>query len=89
MTYSAVDLVGNLGVLCILGSYLLLQTGRIQSSELRYSLINGLGAALVLVSLVFEFNLSAFLVEAFWLLISLYGVYRHFAARFHGSEDPQ
>ena len=29
---------------------------------------------LVLISLIYSFNLSAFLVEAFWLLISLYGL---------------
>jgi hypothetical protein len=32
------------------------------------------GAGLVLISLFGEFNLSAFLVEFFWLIISLYGL---------------
>jgi hypothetical protein len=42
-----------------------------------------LGAALVLVSLYFEFNFSAFLIESFWLAISILGlvigVRRHLA----------
>jgi hypothetical protein len=29
-----------------------------------------------MVSLVFDFNLSAFLMEAFWFLISLFGLFR-------------
>ena len=55
-------------------AYLLLQMGRLDAADVRYSAGNGLGAALVLVSLGFEFNLSAFLVEAFWLVISIGGL---------------
>ncbi len=74
MQYGWYDLLGNLGVGLIIGSYLLLQLNRWHSRQLRYSLVNALGAALVIFSLLFDFNLSAFLVEFFWLLISLMGV---------------
>jgi hypothetical protein len=60
--------------------YLLLQAEKISSRDLSYSLMNGLGALLVVISLLYQFNLSAFLVEVFWLLISIYGLIR-FAAR--------
>ncbi|MBT8085597.1 MAG: hypothetical protein HKN35_12820 [Woeseia sp.] len=76
MSYRWHDFVGNIGVLLILVSYLLLQLGRLKVSNLAYSVINGLGACLILVSLLFEFNFSAFIVEAAWLLISLFGVAR-------------
>jgi hypothetical protein len=33
-----------------------------------------LGASLILYSLTVDFNLSAFLIEAFWLLISCFGM---------------
>ena len=33
-----------------------------------------LAALLIGVSLLFAFNMSAFLVEAFWFVISLYGI---------------
>lgn len=78
------DLVGNIGVVCILGSYLLLQLGKIDSRSLRFSLFNGAGAALIIVSLVHEFNFSAFVIEAFWLVISLLGVARWLLARRRG-----
>ena len=76
MSYSWYDLVGNLGVAVIVGTYALLQLGHMSARGLTYSLANGLGAALVLWSLAYEFNLSAFIVELFWVLISLYGVVR-------------
>ena len=70
------NLVGMVGVALILVSYLLLQTGRMRASEPRYSLANAAGAALVLISLMYEFNLSAAIIESFWLLISLLGLWR-------------
>ena len=69
------DFLGNLGVILIVGSYLWLQLGRISGQSAAYSLVNAVGAALVLISLYFEFNLSAVLVEFFWLVISLLGLF--------------
>ena len=68
------DFLGNLGVLLIIGSYFWLQIGRISGQSPVYSLINAAGAALILVSLYFNFNLSAVIVEVFWLIISLVGL---------------
>ncbi len=78
MGYELHDLVGNLGVLCILSTYLLLQLGKLSAEHLGYSAVNGLGAALVLYSLTVNFNLSAFVIEFAWLLISIYGFFRHY-----------
>ena len=76
MTYSWYDFLGNIGVLLILLSYLLLQMKRIKSQSMYYSLMNATGALLILVSLCYNFNLSAFVMEIFWLLISLYGLWQ-------------
>src|SRR5207247_11024527 len=70
------DLTGFIGVLLIVVAYLLLQLDKLPSSSPRYSLMNAAGALLIIVSLVFKFNLSAFIVEAFWFLISLLGLWR-------------
>jgi hypothetical protein len=72
------DVVGNIGVLLILTAYLLLQIDRIESNSAGYSLLNALGAGLVLASLLGAFNLAAFVLEAFWLLISLWGLFARF-----------
>jgi len=66
--------------------YLLLQAEKLRSSDLAYSLMNGIGALLVVVSLLYRFNLSAFLVEAFWFLISVYGLIK-FATRPRAKES--
>jgi len=75
------DLAGFIGVLMIVVAYLLLQLDKLPSSSLSYSLLNAAGAVLIIVSLVFRFNLSAFIVEVFWLLISLFGLTRSHISR--------
>lgn len=70
------DGVGMLGAALIVAAYWLLQVDRLDSRSLSFSVINGLGASGILFSLFFDFNLSAFAIESFWLAISLYGVFR-------------
>lgn len=70
------DTAGILGSSLILGSYLLLQLGRIRPDQILWPLLNGAGALLVLLSLLVEFNLGAFVLECAWLLISLIGLAR-------------
>ena len=81
MAYSWFDLVGNIGVLLMVIAYLLLQLEKLSSAALSYLLLNAVGAMLVMISLMFRFNLSAFLMEAFWLLISLYGLAKPLLSR--------
>lgn len=73
VNYQWHDLVGNLGVLLIVGSYFWMQIGRISGQSPVYSLVNGAGAAFILVSLYYNFNLSAVIIESFWLVFSLMG----------------
>ena len=74
MEYTWHDLVGNLGVALIVLAYLGLQIGRLDGRAMSYSVMNGLGASLILVSLWFNFNLSSFIIEIFWLAISGVGI---------------
>ncbi|HTI95341.1 MAG TPA: hypothetical protein VL425_02385 [Rudaea sp.] len=71
------DAIGLLGVVLILLAYFLLQAGRVHGNALPYQLLNALGAVLVLVSLLYAFNLSAVLMELAWLLVSIYGIARN------------
>ena len=71
--YQLHDVAGNLGVLLIALAYLWLQLGKVDGQNISYSIVNGVGAALLLVSRYFEFNFSAFLIESFWLAISIMG----------------
>ena len=81
MTYTFYDVLGNIGVFLIILTYLLLQLQKMTSDSLLYSLINALGASLIIISLLFDFNLSAFIVEAFWVIISLIGIVRFYRSR--------
>ena len=74
MNYSWFDVAGNIGVVLMVIAYLLLQLDKLSSSAVSYSLLNAVGALLVIFSLIYHFNLSAFLMEVFWLLISLFGL---------------
>lgn len=79
------DIAGLAGVVLIIIAYLLLQLGKLPSTALSYSLLNASGAFLVMVSLFFDFNLSAFLMEALWFLISLFGLLRPWFSRTVGA----
>ena len=81
MQYALHDFIGNIGLVLLLGTYLLLQMGRLESASLAYSLLNAAASLCIGVSLLFAFNMSAFLVEVFWLLISLYGICKFFLRR--------
>ena len=76
MDYPMHNVVGNFGVILIVGTYFLVQVGRMSAVQLPYITLNGLGALLIMYSLWFDFNLSAFLIEVIWLLISLMGIGR-------------
>lgn len=58
-------------------TYFLLQTARLSSTDVSYSLLNLIGAALIALSLLFDFNLSAFIIEIAWMAISVYGIIRY------------
>ncbi len=72
-------MLGIIGVVLIVATYMLLQLEKLSATSFLYSATNGLGASLILVSLIYEFNLSAFIIEAFWLLISIFGIMRYFS----------
>lgn len=78
MSYGLLDLVGNIGVVILMITYLMLQLNKLRSESLVYSLANAVGAGLIVISLLVNFNLSAFIMEALWVLISFVGIYRYF-----------
>jgi hypothetical protein len=68
------DLGGLAGVLLMLVAYALGQLGRLRMDTVPALLMNLAGAVLVMVSLLFKFNLSAFLMEATWAVVALFGL---------------
>ena len=70
------DWIGMLGTLMVLAAFFLLQAGRLSGTGIVYQLLNLLGGGGVLVSLLGKFNVSVFLLELAWVLISAYGIAR-------------
>ena len=68
------DIIGTFGVGIIVVTYILLQVERLRSEHVLYSILNAIGALLILISLYYSFNFPSFIVEFFWLLISLFGI---------------
>lgn len=68
-------IVGLVGSLMIVGAYLA-GLEKLDSRRRGLLVINLTGACLILVSLVFDFNLAATSIELFWVAISVYGLFK-------------
>lgn len=76
------DWAGYVGVLLVLLAFLLLQAHKLHGNGLNYQLMNIVGALGVMLSLVFgSFNAPAFVLEAAWAAIGIYGVLRGIRVR--------
>ncbi len=81
MTITLYDILGIGGVAIILIAYLLLQTEKLSAQDWRFSAANAVGAILILISLIFSFNLASFIIEIAWLVISIFGLFKAFSSR--------
>ncbi len=70
------DALGVVGVLCILIAYAGATSGKLDARRAPALLLNLVGALLILVSLYFDFNLSAVLMEGAWALVAVIGLVR-------------
>jgi hypothetical protein len=73
--------IGDIGVICFLSAYFLLQKGRLTHTGMRYLGLNLAGSLLLMASLLIHWNFSAFMLEAAWALISIYGIIKHWRTR--------
>ncbi len=70
--------LGLLGVGCITLAYFLTQSGKLTSSAPAYLWLNLAGAILITLSVFWDWNLSAFVIEVIWAGISIYGLFKHY-----------
>lgn len=70
------DLLGVVGVLLILVAYAGATTKKLDPAQAPALLLNLAGALLILLSLYFDFNLSAVLMEGAWALVAIIGLAR-------------
>lgn len=67
--------LGIIGDILVIIAFFLLQTQRIKSNDLSYSLLNFTGSFGVLYSLIYYWNLPSFVIECAWVAISGWGLY--------------
>jgi hypothetical protein len=68
------DIVGFVGAAIFVAVYFANQQRWLSSEDWRYPLANLIGAVLILVSLLYEWNLPSVVIEVFWAVISLYSM---------------
>ncbi len=66
--------IGFIGTTLVILAYFLLLSERCSIDSPRYHWLNLCGASLLLVSLCVHFNLGSFVIEIFWIGITLYGM---------------
>jgi predicted membrane protein len=71
------QIIGFIGMIFIVYAYFLLQANKIDGKSYRFQIINLVGAILLLISLFVHFNLGSFIIEVFWIIITLYGIYNN------------
>ena len=70
------DAGGVFGVLLMLVAYAGIHFDRLDPKKVAALLMNLTGSSLVLLSMLHAFNLSAFLMEAAWAVIAVFGLVR-------------
>jgi len=75
------DIAGLIGSGIVIIAYFATQAGWFSANDPRFAWANLIGAALIIVSLMMDWNLAAFVMEIFWILISVYGLARYHTKR--------
>ena len=75
------DVAGITGSLLVIAAYFATQAGWFGASDPRFAWANLIGAVLIIFSLTIDWNLAAFVMEIFWILISVFGLARYYARK--------
>jgi predicted membrane protein len=69
--------IGFIGMLFIVYAYFLLQSQKETHNSFKFQILNLIGAILLIISLLVHFNLGSFMIEIFWIVITLYGILKN------------
>lgn len=70
------NIIGMLGTTAVVGAYFLVQLDKMDAKGFAYNIWNLVGAVLLLLSLLVHFNLASFVIELFWIVASLIGLWQ-------------
>ena len=75
------DVAGIVGSVIVIAAYFATQAGWFGANDPRFAWANLGGAVLIIFSLMIDWNLAAFVMEIFWILISVFGLARYYARK--------
>lgn len=81
MEISPPDIIGFIGIACVLTTFFLVQASKLSANSATYQLWNMLGCLLILVSLYYDFNLPSAIIQILWFCISAYGLIKNWRAK--------
>ena len=70
--------IGMVGMACVVFAYFAVERDWLDNKNVRFYVINLVGAILLLMSLLINFNLGSFVIEIFWIAISVMGIINHY-----------
>lgn len=73
--------IGMIGMALVVFAYLAVERDWLNNKEVKFYVINLIGAILLLISLLINFNLGSFVIEIFWITISMMGIINHYKAK--------
>lgn len=76
----AADIIGLVGSVLFIGAFLYANISP-SMNKILFNILNLIGAILLLISLSVHFNLAAFVLEAAWAMIAIFGLVTALRAR--------
>lgn len=74
MGFDIYQAIGFFGTIFVVGAYLMLQIDRVKNDDYSFILSNLIGSILLIISLIKHLNIGSFIIEIFWLIITIYGL---------------
>ncbi len=81
MDFDIFQVIGFIGMACVVWAYWLIQVGKITHDSLKYLWLNFAGAIFLIISLIVHFNLGSILIEIFWIGITIYGLIKAYKGK--------
>jgi len=77
----AANIIGMIGTSLIVGAYFLMQLNKIDPKGIAFNVINLMGAVFLTLSLLVHFNLASIVIEIFWIVASLVGIFNYWRSK--------
>ncbi len=70
--------ISIIGMVCVVFAYLAVERNWLDNKDVKFYIVNLVGGILLLISLLINFNLGSFIIEVFWIIISVMGIINHY-----------